>query len=112
MSDAAEAAPPQNAKQDAALRQLLASMRCRQYRKARFACTSALAAGADFRTLRCADRQQVAALFRDVLQAAGEKRRLVRGPAPDDSTLRSARAREVLGYGLGFLVLVGVILKN
>lgn len=72
----------------------------------------ALAAGADFRTLRCADRQQVAALFRDVLQAAGEKRRLVRGPAPDDSTLRSARAREVLGYGLGFLVLVGVILKN
>lgn len=72
----------------------------------------ALAAGADFRTLQCADRQQVAALFRDVLQAAGEKRRLVRGPAHDDSTLRSARAREVLGYGVGFLVLVGVILKN
>ena len=71
MSDAAEAAPPQNAKQDAALRQLLASMRCRQYRKARFACTSALAAGAE------------PALMRDYAAVrAGVRRRPARAHAP------------------------------
>ena len=42
-----KAAPKAAEQQDAALRQLLASMRCKQYKKAREACTAALAAGAE-----------------------------------------------------------------
>ena len=42
-----KAAPTAAERQDAALRQLLASMRCKQYKKAREACTAALAAGAE-----------------------------------------------------------------
>ena len=42
-----KAAPTAAERQDAALRQLLASMRCKQYKKAREACTTALAAGAE-----------------------------------------------------------------
>ena len=42
-----KAAPTAAEQQDAALRQLLASMRCKQYTKAREACTAALAAGAE-----------------------------------------------------------------
>ena len=42
-----KAAPKAAEQQDAALRQLLASMRCKQYKKAREACTTALAAGAE-----------------------------------------------------------------
>ncbi len=42
-----KAAPTAAERQDAALRQLLASMRCKQYKKAREACTAAIAAGAE-----------------------------------------------------------------
>ena len=42
-----KAAPTAAEQQDAALRQLLASMRCKQYKKAREACTVALSAGAE-----------------------------------------------------------------
>ena len=42
-----KAAPTAAERQDAALRQLLASMRCKQYTKAREACTAAIAAGAE-----------------------------------------------------------------
>ena len=42
-----KAAPTAAERQDAALRQLLASMRCKQYKKAREACSTALAAGAE-----------------------------------------------------------------
>ena len=42
-----KAAPTAAERQDAALRQLLASMRCKQYKKAREACTAALSAGAE-----------------------------------------------------------------
>jgi len=42
-----KAAPTAAERQDAALRQLLASMRCKQYKRAREACTAALAAGAE-----------------------------------------------------------------
>ena len=42
-----KAAPTAAEQQDAALRQLLASMRCKQYTKAREACTAALSAGAE-----------------------------------------------------------------
>ena len=42
-----KAAPKAAEQQDAALRQLLASMRCKQYKKAREACTAALSAGAE-----------------------------------------------------------------
>ena len=42
-----KAGPTAAERQDAALRQLLASMRCKQYKKAREACTAALAAGAE-----------------------------------------------------------------
>ena len=42
-----KAAPKAAEQQDAALRQLLASMRCKQYKRAREACTAALAAGAE-----------------------------------------------------------------
>ena len=42
-----KAAPKAAERQDAALRQLLASMRCKQYKKAREACLAALAAGAE-----------------------------------------------------------------
>ena len=42
-----KAAPTAAERQDAALRQLLASMRCKQYKKAREACTAAIASGAE-----------------------------------------------------------------
>ena len=42
-----KAAPKAAEQQDAALRQLLASMRCKQYKAAREACTAALSAGAE-----------------------------------------------------------------
>ena len=42
-----KAAPTAAERQDAALRQLLASMRCKQYKRAKEACTAALAAGAE-----------------------------------------------------------------
>ena len=52
----------------------------------------ALSAGADFRTLRVADRTAVTSLFRDVLLAAGGKRRLAR-PVLEDTGLVSSRAK-------------------
>ena len=72
----------------------------------------ALSAGADFRTLRVADRTAVTSLFRDVLLAAGGKRRLARPVLEDTELLVSSRAREVLCYGLGLVVLFLVVLLD
>ena len=72
----------------------------------------ALSAGADFRTLRVADRTAVTSLFRDVLLAAGGKRRLARPVLEDTELLVSSRAREVLCYGLGLMVLFLVVLLD
>ena len=72
----------------------------------------ALSAGADFRTLRVADRAAVTSLFRDVLLAAGGKRRLARPVLEDTELLVSSRAREVLCYGLGLMVLFLVVLLD
>ena len=72
----------------------------------------ALSAGADFRTLRVADRAAVTSLFRDVLLAAGGKRRLARPVLEDTELLVSSRAREVLCYGLGLVVLFLVVLLD
>ena len=47
-----KAAPTAAERQDAALRQLLASMRCKQYTKAREACRAAIAAGAEPKLMR------------------------------------------------------------
>ena len=71
----------------------------------------ALSAGADFRTLRVADRTASTSLFRDVLLAAGGKRRLAR-PVLEDTGSRVVARAGVYALRPGLVVLFLVVLLD